>query len=76
MKNNFFFVVIASALLLTTSCNETVDTEQLLQDETTRQQVFKTITADHEMMTDFMESMMGNEHAMMMMKGHEGMKSG
>ncbi|MDF1864638.1 MAG: hypothetical protein P1U70_07380 [Saprospiraceae bacterium] len=61
--------------MLTISCNNSVSIDQLLQNETTRQQVFDKITADHNMMTDFMETMMNSEHAKMMMKGHEGMKN-
>ena len=75
MKNKFFFVAIVGVLLLTISCNNSVSIDQLLQNETTRQQVFDKITADHNMMTDFMETMMNSEHAKMMMKGHEGMKN-
>lgn len=74
MKSKSFFVVIVSALLLTISCNNTANIDQFLQNENTRQQVFDKITGNHEMMSGFMEVMMNNEHAMMMMKEHDGMK--
>lgn len=74
MKNTTIFMAVAAMLLLITSCNNEVNLDQVLQNETTRQQVFEKITADHEMMTEFMEVMMNNNHAKMMMKGHKGMK--
>jgi hypothetical protein len=74
MKNKFFFTAIISVLLLTISCNNSVNINQLLQNETSRQQVFEKIAANHEMMTGFMKVMMNDEHAKMMMKGHDGMK--
>ena len=74
MKNKFFFTAAVSVLLLTISCNNSVNIDQLLQNETSRQQVFEKIAANHEMMTGFMEVMMNDEHAKMMMKGHDGMK--
>ena len=67
MKNKFFIVVIASMLLLAMSCNNAVNVDQVLKDENTRQEVFTKIAADHEMMTDFMEVMMKDNHAKMMM---------
>lgn len=67
-------MVIASTLLLMVSCNETVNIDQVLKDENTRQQVFNKIATDHEMMTNFMEVMMKDNHAMMMMKGNQDMK--
>ena len=73
-KTIFLFTTIAIGLLLITSCNNAVNVDQLLQNETTRQQVFEKIAADHEMMTGFMEATMNNEHAKMMMKEHDGMK--
>ncbi len=74
MKNKFILMVIASALLLMISCNEAVNIDQVLTDENTRNQVFNKIATDHEMMTGFMEVMMKDNHAMMMMKGNPGMK--
>ena len=71
-KTIFFFLTIRCGLLLITSCNNAVNVDQLLQNETTRQQVFEKIAADHEMMTGFMETSMKNEHAKMMM-GNDGM---
>ena len=75
MKIKFFFVAIVSALLLTIGCNNAANVEQVLENETTRKEVFDRITTDHELMTSFMESMMNSEHAKMMILGHEGMKT-
>lgn len=74
MKNEFFLMVVAGMLLLMTSCDNTANVDQILKDNSIRQEVFNKITADHEMMTDFMEVMMQNNHAKMMMKGNQGMK--
>lgn len=73
-KTIFLFLTITSGLLLIISCNNAVNVDQLLQNETTRQQVFEKIAADHEMMTEFMEATMNNEHAKMMM-GQDGMNN-
>jgi len=67
-------MAIAGTLLLLISCNSTVNVDQILKDDNIRQEVFNKITADHEMMTDFMEVMMQSNHAKMMMKGNHGMK--
>lgn len=67
-------MAIAGTLLLLISCNSTVNVDQILKDDNIRQEVFNKITVDHEMMTDFMEVMMQNNHAKMMMKGNQGMK--
>jgi len=72
-KTISLFLTITSGLLLITSCNNAVNVDQLLQDKTTRQQVFEKIAADHEMMTEFMETSMKNEHGKMMMMGNDGM---
>lgn len=66
--------MIAAMLSLTMSCNNAINVDQILKDENTRQEVFTQIAADHEMMTDFMEVMMKDNHAKMMIKGDQGMK--
>ena len=67
-------MVMASTLLLMISCNNAVNIDQILKDDNTRNEVFDKIAADHEMMTGFMEVMMKDNHAKMMMKGNQGMK--
>ncbi len=67
-------MVIASALLLMISCKNAVNVDKLLKDETTRNQMFDKIATDHEMMTGFIDVMMKNDHAKMMIKGNKGMK--
>ncbi len=74
MKNNLLFLAMVGGLLLLASCSTEVNIDELLQNETTRQQVFEKIAGDHEMMTAFMGITKRNEHASMMMKGHEIMK--
>jgi hypothetical protein len=47
--------------------------EDLLNDEETRSEIFKTILNNHQLMVDFMEAMRDNDHAMMMMQRNPGM---
>lgn len=43
---------------------------ELLKKKDSRTEIFNTIMNDHELMTDFINAMKGNQHAMMMMKGN------
>ncbi len=70
MKNWLFFLVVPIALL---GCNTTPSAEQLLQDEAMRKELFSTIAGNHEMMMEFMNVMIQNEHAMSMMQGNKQM---
>lgn len=76
MKNLKFIigtVAIFSGLLLVTSCSNNVNVDKLLQNETTRQEVFNTIASNRDMMNDFMGVMMNNKSAKTVMMNHKGM---
>ena len=72
MKKLFLFLLTASILFLL-SCNRSPNVEKMLENKATKDEVFSTIISDHDMMTEFMDQMMSDEHARMMMRGHRGM---
>ena len=57
------------------SCNQNADARAMLENTETRNEVFDAIAGNHDMMTSFMESMQGNDHAMQMMQGNKEMMS-
>nr|NQU90284.1 hypothetical protein [Bacteroidota bacterium] len=67
--------ILFSMLVLLTfnGYSQNVDIKGLLDKPETRTEIFNTILNDHVLMTDFMKSMKGNEHAMMMMKENQQM---
>ena len=72
MKKITFFS-LAAIFLLGMSCSQQADVNTMLKDAETKDKVFSAIVDDHELMTEFMNKMMSNEHAMMMMKGDQKM---
>lgn len=68
--------IIFSILTLVTfnSYSQKVDVKGLLDKPETRNEVFNAISGNHELMMDFMKSIKGNEHAMMMMKENNQME--
>jgi hypothetical protein len=54
-------------LLTFISCGQTNDPKRLLNNEETRKEIFSVILNDHNYMTEFIQAMHGNQHAMMMM---------
>ena len=58
-----------------TSCNQNTDASIMLENPETRNEIFNTISGNHDMMTSFMESMQTNDHAMQMMQGDKMMMS-
>lgn len=73
MSNPVLILTIFFALTLG-GCSQTTDVNALLQNPDTKQEIFSAIAGDHQMMMDFMNMMMDNEHARMMMKGNEKMR--
>ncbi|MCB0592997.1 MAG: hypothetical protein H6557_31740 [Lewinellaceae bacterium] len=67
------FLSLFAAILLTTSCTQQADVNAMLENAETKDKVFSAILDDHELMTEFMNKMRSNEHAMMMMKGDQKM---
>ena len=72
MKKLMIFSLF-SVILFTTSCAQQADVNAMLKNAETKDKVFSAIMDDHQLMTEFMNKMMTNEHAMMMMQGNKGM---
>lgn len=70
---NLGFIVLTGVLLILTSCGQQADVKTLLSNQDSKEAIFESIVGDHELMTEFLAEMIGNEHAMMMMKGDQGM---
>ena len=70
-KTIIFFLVVFTFFL--SSCDQQTDVNSLLEITETKDQLFGAILEDHEMMTEFMNRMKSNDHAMMMMKGNDEM---
>lgn len=60
-------------LFTLTSCNQDADVNAMLKNPEMRSQMMEIITKDHNMMTEFMGKMKGNNHAMQMMQGDKEM---
>lgn len=67
MKTFIFLSILT--LLSFTSYNKTNDVKEKLNNPESRKEIFNTILNDHEYMTEFIQAMHGNQHAMMMMYG-------
>ena len=63
----------AIGLIALTSCKQETDVQALLQNAETRSQIVTALTGDHDFMTELMENMQGNDHAMQMMQGNKKM---
>ncbi|MAO42655.1 hypothetical protein [Leeuwenhoekiella sp.] len=66
-------VLSAIGLLSLNSCKQETDPLALMENPETRTEVFNAITKNHNYMTEFMESMHGNQHVMQMMQGNKKM---
>lgn len=64
---------LAAITLLWMGCGQQADVNSMLKNAESKDKVFTAIVEDHELMTEFMNKMMTNEHAMMMMKGNKDM---
>ena len=68
-------VLSAVGLLSLNSCKQETNTPALMENPETRTEVFNAISKNHDYMTEFMESMHDNQHAMQMMQGNKKMMS-
>lgn len=68
--------LFALAIFGLTACNQQPAVHEVLDDQESREDVYKTIVNDEDMMVEFMNVMQDNQHAMMMMQGNEHMMSG
>ncbi len=68
MKTLIFFSILT--LLSFNSYNKTSDVKEKLNNPESRKEIFNTILNDQGYMTEFIQAMHGNQHAMMMMYGN------
>ncbi|WP_417858594.1 hypothetical protein [Xanthomarina gelatinilytica] len=68
-------VLSAVGLLNLNSCKQETNPQALMENPETRTEVFNAISKNHDYMTEFMESMHDNQHAMQMMQGNKKMMS-
>tara|TARA_R100000353_G_scaffold26399_3_gene22425 strand:+ start:20883 stop:21362 length:480 start_codon:yes stop_codon:yes gene_type:complete len=68
-------VLSAVGLLSLNSCKQETNTQALMENPETRTEVFNAISKNHDYMTEFIESMHDNQHAMQMMQGNKKMMS-
>lgn len=66
-----WITISAIALLAFAGCNQKNEVKEMLNDPLTRENIYSEIIHDHQLMTEFMEKMRSNEHAMMMMEGYD-----
>lgn len=68
-------VIILSAigLLSLNSCNQKTDPSTMLENSETRTELFDALISNHDYMTEFMDNMQGNNHAMQMIQGNKKM---
>ena len=72
MKKLILFSFVAMTALWV-GCGQQADVNTMLKNADSKDKLFSAIVSDHELMTEFMDKMMSNEHAMMMVKGNEKM---
>lgn len=72
MKKNFI-VFSGIVLFLLNSCTQETNVQPMLQNAKIRNEVFKAITEDHELMAAFMGKMQESDHVIQMMKGDKKM---
>lgn len=66
-------ILLAIGLASLSSCNQKVDPNAMLENSETRTELFNAIANNHGYMTEFMDNMQGNDHAMQMMQGNHEM---
>lgn len=67
-------IFVAVLLLTVNGYSQNASVKAILDKPETRNEVFNTILGDHQLMTEFMTAMKGNEHAMMMQNSDSQMK--
>jgi hypothetical protein len=64
-------ILLAISLISLSSCEQKTDTNIMLENSETRTELFDAIASNHNYMTEFMDNIQGNDHAMQMMKGNQ-----
>lgn len=66
----FLIIIVMFGLVSFTGTGSTTNTDELLNDQQTRTEIFNTIQNNHEFMTEFMQQLEGNPQAMMTWQGN------
>tara|TARA_R110002049_G_scaffold191337_1_gene360269 strand:+ start:30529 stop:31038 length:510 start_codon:yes stop_codon:yes gene_type:complete len=66
-------ILLAIGLTSLSSCNQKTNPSAMLENSETRTELFDAIARDQNYMTEFMDNMQDNDHAMQMMKGNQKM---
>jgi hypothetical protein len=66
-------ILLAIGLINLSSCNQKTDPNAMLENTDSRMELFDAIANNHNYMTEFMDNMQDNDHAMQMMHGNQKM---
>ena len=65
---NYSILILISAGLIITSCSDKADINTLLNNQISKNEIFTEIVSDHDLMMEFMNKMMSDNHAKMMIR--------
>ena len=63
-------IISVLVLVILSSCGQKTDPNAILENSETRMELFEAIASNHGYLTEFMDNMQDNDHAMQMMKGN------
>lgn len=64
-------ILFAIGLISLSSCNQKTDSNAMLENSETRTELFDAIASNYSYMTEFIDKMEGNEHAVQMMQDNQ-----
>ena len=73
MMRTITIILLAMGLISLSSCEQKTDPNAMLENSQTRTELFDAIASNHSYMTQFMDNMQTNDHAMQMMQGNQKM---
>jgi|TARA_R110002012_G_scaffold321647_1_gene550399 hypothetical protein len=73
MMRTAAIILLAIGLVSLSGCNQKTNPNAMLENSKTRTELFEAIASNHSYMTEFMDNMQGNDHAMQMMQGNQKM---
>ena len=66
-------IISVLVLVILSSCGQKTDPNAILENSETRMELFEAIASNHGYLTEFMDNMQDNDHAMQMMQGNHKM---
>ena len=73
MMRTAAIILLAIGLVSLSGCNQKTNPNAMLENSKTRTELFDAIASNHSYMTQFMDNMQTNDHAMQMMQGNQKM---